>query len=112
MQFPAHIIEIVTVCWMADPMGRPNFAQILPKLESYASPEEQSHCVLTVQNHFSNTYDVLTDEDEAVSDLDEEFLTDDGICTEQKIVSRLKNRWEQLSVGLNNGWIFKTSLLV
>lgn len=97
-QFPSHIIDIIGVCWHSDPLFRPDFSQLVPELEKHAPSDDQRFSVMLESR---NTYEgILADDDEAVSDLDEESqLDDEGICEEQKIVSKLKNRWEQLSFG-------------
>lgn len=81
---------------MSNPNERPNFSQILPDLEKHLPSEERRNFHLI--NQALTLYDTLSDNDEAVMDLEEEFLSDEEICVEQKIVSKLKNRWEQLSV--------------
>lgn len=81
---------------MSNPIRRPNFSKILPELEKHLSLEEQRNFHLISQA--SSSYDVLSDEDEVITDLEEEFFTNDGICVKKKVVSKLKNRWEQLNV--------------
>ncbi|VDK70940.1 unnamed protein product [Onchocerca ochengi] len=38
VQFPAHILYMITSAWHHDPKSRPAFADILPNIEKYASP--------------------------------------------------------------------------
>ncbi|MCP9258811.1 Serine/threonine-protein kinase TNNI3K [Dirofilaria immitis] len=38
VQFPAHILYMITSAWHHDPKSRPAFADILPNIEKFASP--------------------------------------------------------------------------
>lgn len=70
VQFPAHILYMITSAWHHDPKSRPAFADILPNIEKYASPVKSPNGVPP-----SNTADC-------------------GLLS----VSKLKNHWERKGI--------------
>jgi hypothetical protein len=102
-QFPEHIIEVLNQAWLPDPIARPEFSQILPELEQYAPMDEQRQFSIigplsnqepeaTIIREESEDNNTDMDEDGGFG-LDEHFSKAVGTT-----VSRLKDRWEQLSV--------------
>ncbi|EFO20785.2 TKL/MLK/HH498 protein kinase [Loa loa] len=71
VQFPAHILYMITSAWHHDPKSRPAFADILPNIEKYASPVKPPNGVSPSNG-----------------------TTDCGLLS----VSKLKNHWERKGI--------------
>lgn len=102
-QFPAQVCELLPRAWHFDPSLRPEFSDVLPILEKYVPPDDERRFAIgTTTDTEMEEEDVPSDFD--LLDLDDEFEIG---CDQMKTVSRLKNQWEQLSVGTNGSVLCK-----
>lgn len=83
VQFPAHVINTITSAWQHDPDSRPDFADILPNIEKFASPNSDPESSLMEVNRDS--------------------------ITSPSSVSALKSHWENKNAP--NGWFFFSSFI-
>ena len=91
-QFPEHIIKMLNSAWHPNPNLRPEFAQILPELEKHIIPDESRNFTV---GDCQESDEILSE-----TELEDDFeLT----CDQLKTVTKLKNQWEQLSIGDSAG---------
>jgi len=104
-QFPEHIIEVLNQAWLPDPIARPEFSQILPELEQHAPMDEQRQFSIVGPTQEPEATIIREESEDNNTDMDEEFGLDEH-CSKAvgTTVSRLKDRWEQLSVAEMGGW--------
>jgi serine/threonine-protein kinase TNNI3K len=88
LQFPAHILEVITTGWDNNPALRPTFSQILSIIEPHVIPDENRNFVLKKNQSDSS------DEGE-FSETDNDDTLD---LNNSKTVSRLKSQWEKFCV--------------
>uniref|UniRef100_A0AC34FGJ0 Protein kinase domain-containing protein n=1 Tax=Panagrolaimus sp. ES5 TaxID=591445 RepID=A0AC34FGJ0_9BILA len=84
-QFPPHILKMINDSWNPNPELRPEFSQILNELERYAIPDDQRNFNIGDSRSVRNISE---------SEEEPEFSID-----QMTTVSRLKDQWEQQTVG-------------
>uniref|UniRef100_A0A914Z6K9 Protein kinase domain-containing protein n=1 Tax=Panagrolaimus superbus TaxID=310955 RepID=A0A914Z6K9_9BILA len=84
-QFPPHILKMINDSWNPNPDLRPEFSQILNDLERYAIPDDQRNFNIGDSRSVRNISE---------SEEEPEFSID-----QMTTVSRLKDQWEQQTVG-------------
>lgn len=77
--------------WHSDPIARPEFSKILVDLEKFAPSDDSKQFIIGPP--FNDSTSAIGEESE--TDMDDDCTSDVG---DMKTVTRLKNRWEQLSI--------------